>query len=165
MNELRECAGEAGHSHRPAVMSSESADFVVRRLFTAGLALGSCVRLLDDTCAKRVRSVISELDEIGRDVRRAPLRPGREEARPGAPAPDADPHRESLIAGMNHVLGEITGRLDALGRPGTVEDVPSPHLLDAVQSLERALAYLREVGAPACQFNSGAPLNRYSSLG
>lgn len=146
MNKLRECAGEAGHSHRQAAMSSETADFVVRRLFTAGLALGSCVRLLDDACAKRVTGVISELDEIGRAVRRTALLEGRR----GAPG-SADPHRLSLIAGMNHVLGEITVRLDALGRTDAAADVPSPHLLDAVQSLERALAYLREdaPGQPA----------------
>lgn len=136
-------------------MSNESVDFVVRRLFTAGLALGSCVRLLDDARATRIKAVIAELDDIGRDVRRAALREGREvlDLRDGgegveASLPGPDPHRQSLIAGMNHVLVEIMGRLDALGRADTADEVPSPHLLDAVQSLERALAYLRDGAAP-----------------
>lgn len=126
-------------------MSNESADFVVRRLFTAGLALGSCVRLLDRECGKRITSVIGELDEIGRDVRRAALLEGREGPRLGG-----DPHRQALITGMSHVVAEITSRLDSLGRSDAVERVPSPHLLDAVQSLERALAYLRDGTEEAC---------------
>lgn len=120
-------------------MSHESADFVVRRLFTAGLALGSCVRLLDPSRAKRITAVISELDDVGRAVRRSTLLEGRDVGRLGG-----DPHRLALIAGMNRVVSEITGRLDALGRADAAEEVPSPHLLDAVQSLERALAYLRD---------------------
>lgn len=129
-------------------MSNESADFVVRRLFTAGLALGSCVRLLDRDRGKRITAVISELDEIGRDVRRTALVEGR-----AGPHLGGDPHRQALVTGMSHVVAEITSRLDALGRSDSADDVPSPHLLDAIQSLERALAYLRDgtEQAPAAQ--------------
>ena len=141
MNAHRECTGETGHSHRRALMSHESADFVVRRLFTAGLAVGSCVRLLDDASGERIAAVIAELDAIGRDVRRAALRQGRQ-----AEVIGGDPHREALITGMNDMVGEITFRLDALGRTEPTDEVTSPHLLDAVQSLERALAYLRDGG-------------------
>ena len=125
---------------------------MVRRLFTAGLALGSCVRLLDHGRGKRITAVIAELDEIGRDVRRAALLEGRAGGRLGG-----DPHRQALIAGMNQVVGEITGRLDALGRADAPDDVPSPHLLDAIQSLERALAYLRDgAGNPSPEITNGS---------
>src|SRR5579875_3328097 len=130
MNELRECAGEAGHSHRRAVMSTETADFVVRRLFTAGLALGSCVRLLDDGPAKRVTALIGELDEIGRDVRRTirlegrDVRNGRDRGdRPGG-GHSAGDYRQSMIAGTEDVLAEISDRLRALTRSDNTEQVP-----------------------------------------
>lgn len=120
-----------------ATMSAETADFVLRRLFSAGLALGSCVRVLDDVTARRVATVIRDLDDISITVRRASRRDpeGRPEAGPLPP-------REALLAGMHGAIGDLVEHVDAMGRSNGADPVESAHLLEAAQSLQRAVMCL-----------------------
>ncbi len=124
-------------------LPATSASFVLRRLFSAGLALGSCVRLVDEACAVRLISMIDALDAMGADVRRTAMTDedlGNAEGKDGTVTP--------LVAEMVEAVGRLTDHIDSLSRTGVAEQLPAVHLVGALQGLQQALMYLDAAPCP-----------------
>ncbi len=139
MNYVSERPARAASAFQPIrPLPATSASFVLRRLFSAGLALGSCVRLMDEASALRLISMIDALDAIGADVRRTAVTDeGRDQVEEEATV-------APLVAEMVQAVGLLTDHIDSLSRTGVAAQLPAVHLVGALQSLQQALMYLDE---------------------
>lgn len=118
--------------------SDVSATFVLRRLFSAGLALGACLRLTDDVSGARLARIIDELDAIGANVRR---NAAAEDQTPAC-GDEGDTAWRPLVAETAKLVGQLTDHIEVLCRPGVVDRMADIHLVGAVQNLQQALMYL-----------------------
>lgn len=134
VSERRPRAASIGQPMRP--LPRASAVFVQRRLFSAGLALGSCAQLMDEAGTRQLKSMIDALDAIGADVRRNSMI-GESEHEPEQQDDTVAP----LVAEISRAVARLTDHMDSLCR-GDVDRMSSIHVVGAVQSLQQALTYL-----------------------
>ena len=123
-------------------LSIETANALIQEIFSVGLTLASCAKIIHGPAADRLASAIDDLDAIIAHFRMAAF---DTQLRRGVESRDKGPRDITVTTGMAGLIDELGGLarcFTELSRLAPEEGVQEIDLLDATHSVHRAVVNL-----------------------